>query len=79
MVTPVTTPLRSSILDDISGTEVHSGSIMSSLPLDITKKIGTYRLLLRDEAGISGEVTFVVRSGTLSQTRVIPVSTALVS
>ena len=54
------------IVDDVSGIIVYSGSSFSPnkdpLPLDITKKIGVYRLVIADTSGISGEITFAVES-----------------
>lgn len=35
-------------------------------------------MVVRDSAGVSGEITFVVQSGVLSQVRIVPISSALV-
>lgn len=32
------------------------------LPLDVTKKIGVYRVIITDKEGVSGEITFAVQS-----------------
>lgn len=61
---------------------MYSGSSFNpsqdSLPTDITKKIGVYRFIAKDNSGISGEFTFAVEAGTLSQVRIVPISSALV-
>ncbi|MBC7503535.1 VCBS repeat-containing protein [Candidatus Gracilibacteria bacterium] len=70
------------ILDDIDRTLLYSRSDVDpnlvTLPTDVTKKVGVYRVLIRDSRGVSGELTFGVISGSLSQIRVTPVSSALV-
>jgi hypothetical protein len=69
------------IFDDISGDIVYTGSAFvpwTELPINITKKIGVYRIIIRDSAGISGEINFVVHSGILSQIRIVPISSALI-
>jgi hypothetical protein len=68
------------ISDDVSSTLVYSGSLRSGdpLPLEITKKTGVYRIIISDATGISGEMTFSVVSGPLSQIRIVPISSALV-
>ncbi len=80
--TIVTTPVILEILDDISGEVVYTGSNFNpandTLPTSITKKIGVYRMIIRDAVGISGEFTFAVQSGVLSQVRIVPISSALV-
>jgi C4-type Zn-finger protein len=61
---------------------VASGTILPNqpytIPLDIAKKIGVYRLIIRDNQGISGEMTFSVESGKLTQSRITPISSVLV-
>ncbi len=78
----MTNPMRISIYDDISGEVVYSWSsydpTWDTLPTDITKKIGVYRLIMNDNDGITGELTFVVRSWVLSQVRIVPISSALI-
>lgn len=78
----VTGPMFLDIYDDINGQIVYSGSafdpIRDNLPVDITKKIGVYRLVLQDKMGVGGEMTFSVESGKFSQLKIIPVSTALI-
>lgn len=57
-------PLILEIYDDITSELIYSGSILpgTELPTNITKKIGVYRMIIRDSTGISGELTFVVQS-----------------
>jgi hypothetical protein len=57
-------PLILEIYDDITSEMIYSGSILpgTELPTNITKKIGVYRMTIRDSTGISGELTFVVQS-----------------
>ena len=51
---------------------------MDHIPTIVTKTIGVYREIIRDARGVSGEFTFAVESGRLSQLRVTPISSALV-
>lgn len=78
----VTGPMFIDIYDDINGQVVYSGATFDpnrdSLPIDITKKIGVYRLVLQDKMGVGGEMTFSVESGRFSQLRVTPISSALI-
>ena len=80
--TPVTGTVTIHIYDDISGGIVYSGSLFDpsrdTLPLSITKKTGVYRVIVQNSGGISGEMTFAVRSGSLSQIRIVPISSVLV-
>ncbi len=80
--TPTIPPMTIVVIDDVSGEVVYTGSnfnpVTDALPNSITKKIGVYRLLIRDSIGISGELTFLVQSGILSQVRIVPISSALV-
>ncbi len=78
----IDTPVSISIIDDVTGNAVYSLTSFNPsrdpLPLDVTKKIGVYRVIIKDKDGISGEITFAVQSWILSQIRVIPISSALV-
>ena len=79
-VTP-SSELSFKILDDTDGSLIFTGVLNTSrptLPVDITKKIGIYRLIVSDRSGITGEITFSVTAGKLSQIRIVPVSSALV-
>ena len=48
-----------------------------TLPALVTKKTGVYRAIV-DSNKISGEMTFAVRSGVLTQIRIVPISSVLV-
>lgn len=78
----IDTSVKITIIDDVSGNTVYSLASFNPsrdpLPLDVTKKIGVYRVIITDKEGISGEITFAVQSWILSQIRIVPVSSALV-
>jgi len=62
----IDTPVSISIIDDVTGNVVYSLTSFNPsrdpLPLDVTKKIGVYRVIIKDKEGISGEITFAVQS-----------------
>lgn len=71
------------IWDDVNNTRLLSltkyDPKTDTLPIEITKKTGVYRAIVRDTTGLSGEMTFVVRAGALTQTRINTASSVLVA
>lgn len=70
------------VYDAFDDTLIESGITIQNntypLSLNYTKKIGSYRFIVRDSVGRYGEVSLTVRSGPLARATITPVSSALV-
>ncbi|MBP9779728.1 hypothetical protein KBD33_03855 [Candidatus Gracilibacteria bacterium] len=64
------------VVDDVTGSIVYTGSFTSSsiLPSKIRNTIGVYRIILRDTAGRTGEATLALTAGVLHEIVISPVS-----
>lgn len=75
-------PYTLDIYDAYDDTLIESGIIIANstytLSYTYSKKIGTYRFVIRDRLGRTGESTLTVTSGPLARATITPVSSALV-
>lgn len=76
-------PYTLDVYDSFDESIIQTGVLISNnyyvIPLNYTKKVGSYRFALTDRLGRTGEATLTVTSGPLSRATFTPVSSVLVS
>lgn len=68
------------VMNDLTGEEIVTDNFAQKwlIPTTITKNTGVYRALLIADDGVSGEITFSVTAGQISQISLKPVSEMMV-